>query len=404
MAPGSRRPTLEELLLALLDNVDASLSLVVVDRARQVVACNRAFSEATERLAGIRAAPGVRFEALVRPEKKEIFDQMLRRVEAGQSSHELLSFETPEGPVYRDVSLRPLFWEGAVDGFTFEGRDVTARIRAEDRLREANRRLVNLSHQAGMSLVATGILHDAGNVLNSINVAASQIHAGLRRLPIDGIARAARRLEESDAQKVGAFLGHLHRTQRDLVGDLGGRARDLLEHIEHLRAVISAQQRQAGALGIVEPTSLEELGDLALALHAERIRALRIQVQRDYGEAGILDLDRHRVVSILQNLVSNACDALAEVRGPRTLRVRTRLAGEAARVEVEDDGSGIASEDLARLFEHGFTTKPDGHGFGLHASANAARELGGGVTGRSAGPGRGACFVLSLPRKGQPSP
>jgi signal transduction histidine kinase len=58
---------------------------------------------------------------------------------------------------------------------------------------------------------------------------------------------------------------------------------------------------------------------------------------------------------------------------------------------------GIASENLTRVFHHGFTTKRGGHGFGLHSSANAAVEMGGRLSARSDGPGLGATFVLELP-------
>jgi signal transduction histidine kinase len=67
------------------------------------------------------------------------------------------------------------------------------------------------------------------------------------------------------------------------------------------------------------------------------------------------------------------------------------------RISVSDNGVGIPAENLTRIFNHGFTTKRDGHGFGLHSSANAATELHGRLWAESAGEGRGSTFTIDLP-------
>jgi signal transduction histidine kinase len=66
-------------------------------------------------------------------------------------------------------------------------------------------------------------------------------------------------------------------------------------------------------------------------------------------------------------------------------------------IVVTDNGVGIPSENLNRIFNHGFTTRQQGHGFGLHSGALAAREMGGKLTARSDGSGAGATFTLELP-------
>lgn len=82
----------------------------------------------------------------------------------------------------------------------------------------------------------------------------------------------------------------------------------------------------------------------------------------------------------------------------RRIRIRLRLAGEGLfSIETSDNGTGIASEHLPHLSSFGFTTKPEGRGFGLYSSANLAREMGGSLTARSSGPNRGATFTLTLP-------
>jgi two-component system, NtrC family, sensor kinase len=70
------------------------------------------------------------------------------------------------------------------------------------------------------------------------------------------------------------------------------------------------------------------------------------------------------------------------------------------RIRVKDVGVGIPPENLTKIFGFGFTTRKEGHGFGLHSSANTARELGGALAGHSDGPGKGAEFTLDLPVSG----
>ena len=110
-------------------------------------------------------------------------------------------------------------------------------------------------------------------------------------------------------------------------------------------------------------------------------------------------IERHKVMQILVNLLTNAKHALdkAEVRD-KTLTVRIALNGsEFVQISVLDTGAGIAPENMARLFQHGFTTKPEGHGFGLHHGALAAKEMGGQLTAHSDGVGKGAAFTLEVP-------
>jgi signal transduction histidine kinase len=72
------------------------------------------------------------------------------------------------------------------------------------------------------------------------------------------------------------------------------------------------------------------------------------------------------------------------------------------RISVTDNGVGIRPEHLTHIFEHGFTTRKDGHGFGLHSGAIAAKEMGGSLAVYSAGPDQGATFTLSLPLHQEP--
>jgi signal transduction histidine kinase len=149
-----------------------------------------------------------------------------------------------------------------------------------------------------------------------------------------------------------------------------------------------------------EVLSVAQLVDSALAITERGVPGSKpIEVVREFAELEALPVDRHRIMEILVNLMQNARQALLESStSPARITLRLGLIdGDKLRITVGDNGVGIPAENLARVFNHGFTTKPGGHGFGLHSSANAATEMKGRLTAQSDGPGRGATFVLELP-------
>jgi signal transduction histidine kinase len=123
-----------------------------------------------------------------------------------------------------------------------------------------------------------------------------------------------------------------------------------------------------------------------------------IELVRAYEGAPVVRLDRHKLFEMVMSLLSNARYAVEDQPGARRITVRVRERERDRFVlQIEDSGRGISPENLEKIFTFGFTTRPGGHGFGLHASACAAAEMGGSLTAASDGPGRGACFTIDLP-------
>jgi C4-dicarboxylate-specific signal transduction histidine kinase len=123
-----------------------------------------------------------------------------------------------------------------------------------------------------------------------------------------------------------------------------------------------------------------------------------MEVVRAYQSKPRVNVEKHKVLQILVNLISNAKFACEESQNPtKQVTLRVEGVGERVRISVDDNGVGIPPENLTRIFNHGFTTRVTGHGFGLHSGALAARELGGALTVHSDGRGRGASFTLDLP-------
>jgi len=286
--------------------------------------------------------------------------------------------------------------------------DIQQRKAEVERLHQ---QLVETSRRAGMSEVATGVLHNVGNVLNSVNVSANLAIDKLRASQSSGVSKVAGLLEqhadhltefiaEDDrGKRLPKYLRTLEQHIADERNDLIGEMSILLECVDHIKEIVGMQQAHAIVSGTRESLRADELLESALKLNEASFVRHNVQVIRDYGYVDSLTTDKHRLLQVLVNLVSNAKHALkAADDADRRLTLRVdKVEPDQVCIEIRDNGVGIAPENMERIFEHGFTTKKNGHGFGLHSSALAAKEIGGSLTAHSDGPGRGACFRLMLP-------
>jgi signal transduction histidine kinase len=174
---------------------------------------------------------------------------------------------------------------------------------------------------------------------------------------------------------------------------------DLTKNIDHIKEIVAMQQNYAQVSGVMESQSVPALVEDALRIHENALANCQIRVMRKFDPAPNILADRHKILQILVNLIANAKHALTESTAKeRLLTLTVGTAGEdTVRVAVADNGIGIPRENLTRIFTHGFTTRPDGHGFGLHSGALAAKEMGGKLSVHSEGRGQGATFTLELP-------
>lgn len=300
---------------------------------------------------------------------------------------------------------------GQVVGTFGVTRDITARKHTESALAESQRRLIEASRLAGMAEVASGVLHNVGNAFNSVNTSASLIGDHLRLSRMGNLAKVAQLLQEHAANLVGFLTEDARGRQLPVyLAQLStqlGRERDALiseletlrKGIDHIKAVIAMQQSYAHASSLLEDLSLAELLDEALLISASSLNRNRVNIVRDFASVPPVHAARHRVLEILVNLIRNAEQAMAEVpENERRITFSIRPADEAqVKLSVRDNGVGIPPENLHRIFSFGFTTKRKGHGFGLHNSALAAKEMNGVLHATSEGPGKGAEFILILP-------
>jgi PAS domain S-box-containing protein len=301
--------------------------------------------------------------------------------------------------------------EGEPEYFSSVMRDVTERRQAEEALRCSQQKLLETSRLAGMAEVATGVLHNVGNVLNSVNVSTGLVVEKLRGSKVSKLSKAAALLTERNGD-LGDYLthdpngqklpGYLTKLSQYLVEEntqLLGEVDLLARNIEHIKEVVAVQQSYAKVSGVFENLQAEQLVEDSIAMNIGAFERHGVTLERKFSPSPAVRVDRHRVLQILINLLRNAKYALDDVqRIDKRITVSIAPVGEkSVHVVVKDNGIGISQENLALVFSHGFTTRENGHGFGLHSGALAAQEMGGSLRAESLGLRRGATFTLELP-------
>jgi C4-dicarboxylate-specific signal transduction histidine kinase len=215
-------------------------------------------------------------------------------------------------------------------------QDITERKLAEAALEKVNQELVVASRLAGMAEVATSVLHNVGNVLNSVGVSATLVANQVRHTKAGNIAKLAALFDQHQAdlagflatdprgQTIPAFLGSLAESlaaeQTTLLAELAY----LRKNIEHIKDIVAMQQAYAQISGGTVAVSIPDLIEEALRINADALARHDVTTIRDYQARPVITTDKHKVLQILINLVRNA--ELACVDSGRTdkrLTVRT---------------------------------------------------------------------------------
>ena len=295
--------------------------------------------------------------------------------------------------------------------------EIAERKRAEEELQRTQQQLMDASRQAGMAEVATGVLHNVGNVLNSVNVSATLIAERLGQSRTANLARAAAMLrakngdltqfltQDPKGQLLPSYLADLSQHLEDERQEARAEIELLTRNIEHIKDIVAMQQTYARVSGLSEVLPVETLIEDALQLNIDSFTRHRITVVRDFTPVPAVTVDKHKALQILVNILRNAKHAMDDFETSEkrlTLRIREQENHSVA-IAISDTGVGIPAENLTRIFSHGFTTRKDGHGFGLHSAALAAQQMGGRLLAQSDGPGHGATFIFELPLAAPPS-
>ncbi len=313
-----------------------------------------------------------------------------------------------------EVTATPVYDEaGRITHAIGVFQDISERKESAEKLAVTNEQLIETARLAGKAEIVTGVLHNVGNVVNSIGVIATVVKNRIRHSRIRSVSRTADLLREhsddlaqffsanEQGKKIPAFLSKLSiqlvQEQEEQLHEM----EELIQHIQHITEIVNIQQSMATAAGLSEMVSIDNIIDAAIQMDEPSLHKYGISLTVECPQIPPAIFDRHRIVQIMINLIKNAKNALlATGKSNKQIKVTvSKIDDENIRIQVEDNGIGIEEDHLERVFNHGFTTKKDGHGFGLHSAQIAAHEMGGSIAVHSDGKGEGAVFTLNLPLK-----
>ncbi|WP_159455322.1 ATP-binding protein [Pseudobacteriovorax antillogorgiicola] len=331
--------------------------------------------------------------------------------------HKYMSYKHEIGQVFRAVAQLE---ENLTEDYRIRLRAEDALKKSQEKLKEliksrtkqldeATNDLVESSRKAGMAEVATGVLHNIGNVITGVNVNVQSLEQYYRKSASHRLPDLVKLFESqgdqlpeylSDSKRRESVVGYMNAIVSDLEKNREAHlqtVQSLSQNIKHVMQLVSQQQANAKHSGIIINFSITDAIQDVLDLKAHDINSNQIEVTFNDETQLSISSDRHKVLQILTNLISNAIQATERLDRPRSINIHQKKMGAFVHIDIRDNGIGIPAENIDKLFRFGFTTKPTGNGFGLHSSAIDATELGGKLSVFSEGPNKGATFKLKIP-------
>ncbi|WP_197528997.1 sensor histidine kinase [Aeoliella mucimassa] len=290
-------------------------------------------------------------------------------------------------------------------------RELEHRNHAAAERQKLQEEFIAVSRQAGMAEIAVGVLHNVGNVLNSVNTSAHMVRNRLRKSRATTLKQACDLLQKNEqnlvdyltndpqGQKLPLLLARAAEAVLRENEDALVEIHTLERHIEHIERIVAKQQSYAKVSSMLESIQVEKLVEDAIQINDASLIRHDIRLERHFARVPSVITDKHKVMQILVNLIKNAKEAVSDLTlKERHIELRiVHTSDDMVSVSVTDNGVGISAENLERIFTYGFTTKSFGHGFGLHACSITAKELCGTLSVDSPGENLGATFTLSLP-------
>lgn len=290
--------------------------------------------------------------------------------------------------------------------------DITSRKEAEENIKKIHQQLLSISRQAGMAEVATSILHNIGNILNSANTSITLLNETLSKSRMPKLIKISEMIKEHldknddylktdpNGKLIPEYLVALSQSISDESQQISQEISRIQSHLNHIKDIVALQRDISGVAGVKESIQIEELMNEAIQLSIPNADSKKIKLEKNYLYNKNIMSEKTKLLQILVNLLRNARDSVNSVQHiDKLISITIRPSSEKPCIEliVTDNGSGIPAENITRIFSLGFTTKSNGHGFGLHSSANAATELGGSLKASSEGIGKGATFIVEIP-------
>ncbi len=317
--------------------------------------------------------------------------------------------------IKKDKELFPVLFSASLMGnehlenvIVCTAADISEKNKAEKIKEEMQKKLVEVSREAGMSEVATGVLHNVGNVLNSINISIGEIKRRLKNASLNDFFKVMEVVYTAQNDWVGFIQNHeqgrmffpvllaISEEMKKEQQEVGLEFMELEKYVENIKNIVYIQQSVAKKGGMIEKFNINEIISQAISINKNALIRHEIEVVEENAQEIVVETDRLKVIQVLINLITNAKDALKGMENKK-IHVVVRKQDQMIKVMVKDNGIGISEDQLNKIFLYGHTTKKDGHGFGLHNSALAAKEIGGQLEVKSEGEKKGAEFVFTFP-------
>ncbi len=300
-------------------------------------------------------------------------------------------------------------------GFILAITDFTEFENAREKLKEQQQQMANMAHQAGMAEIASNIMHNIGNVLNSIHVSSEHISSILNRSKINELAQINQLLKankealalfltrDSKGKLIPEYFNQVADTLEQDHRELEKESERMVQKINLIGEAIELQQGQSRPGSFYESVMiggfLEDI--LKIMRPGFSKNGVTVSVKNNLEESMVIDIPKNKMFNVLLNIIKNAYESVKENDTDNRLIDINIFSPkpEFIQFDISDNGSGIAPENLESLFNFGFTTKKRGNGFGLHYCANAMQEMGGFISAKSDGLNKGALFSITIPVK-----
>lgn len=323
---------------------------------------------------------------------------------------EALHFFSSDHDTWYEVRIAPVKGGSAIDSIMVIVTDITQRKKAEEKLIQTQQILIKNAHRAGMADIATDTLHNVGNILTSVITSGELLLETVSKSSIVNLKKA-NELLQSNIETIEEFIVSNPKGKKLLkyyialepimiaeYDTIAANTRRIMDKVRLIEEVITSQQNYAGTASLYELCQLSQIIDNVVSMQEKMLARYGIRIVKEFNPIPPVLIQKNKVVHILINLITNARDAMAEISvEKRSLSFSISSTTDAVVLKVRDTGEGITRENLEKIFNHGFTTKENGHGFGLHSCANYVREMNGSMWAESDGSGKGATFILKLP-------
>lgn len=318
--------------------------------------------------------------------------------------------------IYIDLSTFFIYnKKNELAGYVFLIRNTTSLVLALEEIEKQQEQMVKMAHQAGMAEVATNIVHNIGNVLNSVNISTEQLNTVLMDSKIENLLKSNQLLADN-FHNLPEFLysdpkGKLLPQYYIEIGNILKQEYDklkkevvsLTDKIKIIKEIIDIQQDYAVTRELYEEIDIKWLLNEIVRIVNESLKKLNIGLFIEIPEKinTIIDAPKSKLLNVLLNIIKNSIEAVKmniNVKPNITIKLLHPTPG-TIQIDISDNGIGIKKEDLLQIFTFGFTTRRNGHGFGLHFCANAIHEMKGTITATSDGLNKGARFTVIIPTR-----